>query len=429
MKRSLRRLVLISLLVFLSLAVLVLVLQRWLDSQDFKLRVERELSRELGLALRLQRLDVTLWPWPGVAATGLQIQTRPALSLERLEVRPSWSALLLGRLELATLLVRQAQIPQEGLEALLAVLRKSQSSAHAASARSSELSANLAYLPRRVILEELTWVSAKGRKTVLNAEVSLDAQAALREASVKIVAGQLSGATGRLQREDDAWLLALTLGAGTVQGRLQWQTPEQAAGMYSLNGQLKTRGLELGAFSAPSQPVLSGRLEADSTLRARAASLGGLLQALQTQSKFHVRNAVLHGLDLARAVKTIGISRGGETPLDTLAGQLVSQGRVLQFSSLVASSGVLSANGHVAVSARQALSGRVSVDLAASALGGAVSVPLLVGGSLDAPEVTLTRAALIGAALGTAVLPGVGTGAGASLGEKLDSGVRKFLGR
>jgi len=37
------------------------------------------------------------------------------------------------------------------------------------------------------------------------------------------------------------------------------------------------------------------------------------------------------------------------------------------------------------------------------------------------PEVTLTRAALLGAALGTAVLPGVGTGAriGDSLGEKL----------
>ena len=62
-----------------------------------------------------------------------------------------------------------------------------------------------------------------------------------------------------------------------------------------------------------------------SRLRAhRMANAGchgrGLVDALQTQSTFTVRNAVVHGLDLARAVKTVGMSRGGETALDTLAG-------------------------------------------------------------------------------------------------------------
>jgi hypothetical protein len=67
------------------------------------------------------------------------------------------------------------------------------------------------------------------------------------------------------------------------------------------------------------------------------------------------------------------------------------------------------------------------VDLAAAALGGAVGVPLVLSGTLDAPEVTLTRGAMIGAAIGTTVLPGVGTGAGASIGDKIGSGLKKLF--
>lgn len=101
----------------------------------------------------------------------------------------------------------------------------------------------------------------------------------------------------------------------------------------------------------------------------------------------------------------------------------------MQLSNLAASSGVLSATGQVAITPNRAVSGRVSVDLAAAALGGAVSVPLVVGGTLDAPEVTLTRGALIGAAIGTAILPGVGTGAGVSIGDKVGQGFKKVFGR
>jgi hypothetical protein len=54
-------------------------------------------------------------------------------------------------------------------------------------------------------------------------------------------------------------------------------------------------------------------------------------------------------------------------------------------------------------------------------------VPLVLSGTLDAPEVTLTRGAMIGAAIGTAVMPGVGTGAGASMGDKIGSGLKKLF--
>ena len=90
---------------------------------------------------------------------------------------------------------------------------------------------------------------------------------------------------------------------------------------------------------------------------------------------------------------------------------------------------MLRASGNVAISSKQALSGRVSVELVSAMLGGAVGVPLVVSGTLDAPEVMLTRSALVGAAIGTALMPGVGTGAGASLGDKVGTGFKKLFGQ
>ena len=95
----------------------------------------------------------------------------------------------------------------------------------------------------------------------------------------------------------------------------------------------------------------------------------------------------------------------------------------------VATSGLLSASGNVAMAPSRSLSGRITVDLASSAAGGAIGVPLAVGGSLDAPSVTLTQGALLGAAIGTAIAPGVGTGAGAKLGDRLGEGLRGLFGK
>ncbi|MEQ1658904.1 MAG: hypothetical protein ABL896_09015, partial [Hylemonella sp.] len=115
-----------------------------------------------------------------------------------------------------------------------------------------------------------------------------------------------------------------------------------------------------------------------------------------------------------KAVQTVGVSRGGKTPLDTLSGQVTTRGKAIELQNLAASSGSLSATGQVSVSTTQQLNGRVNVDL-----GGALGVPLLVSGTVDEPEVSLTAGAKIGAALGTLLMPGVGTGAGASMGGKL----------
>jgi hypothetical protein len=401
----------------LVLAVVLLVVQRWISSDEFRLRVEQEATAVLGVPLKLERVGLTLWPLPGVALDGVALRTRQPLKVARIELRPAWLHLLIGRVAISTLVVRRAVLPQQGIDALLASLQKiSQRD------KSSQTGSSLHLLPRRTVLDELSWVDARGKAIVIQAEARLDGDALPERLELEVLRGRLQGTRLDLRRSDErAWEVRLQVAGGTVQGRVEVQPVGEAGAEFLLKGQLQTRGVELSQLTAPepteavraSQP-LSGRLEASTTLNARARQPSALLDLLQTQSKFTVRSGMLNGIDLVKAVQTVGVSRGGKTPLDTLSGQVMTRGKAIELQNLAASSGSLSATGQVSVSATQQLGGRVNVDL-----GGAVGVPLLVSGTVDQPEVSLTAGAKIGAALGTLLMPGVGTGAGASMGGKL----------
>lgn len=441
MARIFRGVLWLALAAVLLLAGVALALHGWVGSDGFRQRVQQEASAALGLPVRVGGIEVALWPLPAVALSGIEVQSRPPLTLARLELRPGWAALLQGRLEVATLVLRDAVLPQQAIDAILLSLQKKKQAAHAAPGLQPKRASSLQpagagaaegeaavdrWLPRRALLQDVSWVSLKGSRTTVDAGMRLGADSLPEEASLKVTQGHLRGLHGSLQREEAGqWALRVEVGGGTVAGRLGMQRAPSAQGGQALvlQGQLETRGVEVSALTAPNRP-LSGRLEASTTLRAAAATTAGLVDALQTQTRFTVKDAVLNGMDLVKAVQTVGLSRGGQTRLDTLAGQVQSQGRAAQLNNLVASSGALSATGNVAVSASQALSGRVSVSL-----GNTVGVPLVVGGTLAAPEVTLTRGALLGAAVGTVVMPGVGTGAGMELGDRLGQGLNKLFGK
>lgn len=437
MAKIFRGVMVAALAALLVLAGVVLGLQGWVRSDNFRQRVTREASALLGLPVQLAGIEVALWPLPAVVLEGIEVQSRPPLTLARLELRPVWLALLQGRLEIATLVLRDAVLPQQAIDVVLLSLQKRKQPAPAASGPkpvsppapsggTAGATAVADWLPRRALLRGVSWVNLKGVSTTLDAELRLGVDGLLDDASLQVVKGNLQGLHGQLRREEDGqWALRVDVGGGTVQGRIGMQpvTGAQGGQSLALQGRLDTRGVEVSALTAPNRP-LSGRLEASTTLTAVAATTAGLVEALQTQTRFTVKEAVLNGMDLVKAVQTVGLSRGGQTRLDTLAGQVHSQGRAAQLNNLVASSGALSATGNVAVSASQALSGRVSVSL-----GSTVGVPLVVGGTLASPEVTLTRGALLGAALGTVVLPGVGTGAGMELGDRLGQGLNKFFGK
>ncbi|MBT9464052.1 hypothetical protein [Hydrogenophaga sp.] len=434
MQRFLRPLGILAALFLLLGLALVVALHQWTGSHGFRQRLEREASAALGVPVTLSRVTVDVFPLPAVALEGLHIQARPALTLERVEARPVWWALLRGRLAVSTLIVRQAVLPQATIVLLGA--RVQDPAKQPVTPGAHDEAADLSWLPRRVVLDDVTWIGAQGRSSTVQAELVLDEDGWPADASVAVIRGALEGAKAVLKRETDnqtAWTLKVDVGGGTLQGPLKMTTPQASAQVRDLvfDASLETRGVEVSALTAPSR-TLTGRLDASTTLSARInprAGTASVTDALRSQTRFTVNNAVVHGVDLARAVATVGLSRGGSTELDTLAGQVRTRGQQIDLTNLVASSGVLAASGEVTVAPSRTLSGRVRVDVTRGAGGDLVGVPLVVGGTLDAPSVSLSRSALLGAAIGTALMPGVGTGAGANLGDRLGEGIKGLFGK
>ena len=463
----------------LLLGMLAAVANWWLGSGDFRSRIEQQATQALGLPVTLEAVQLSVWPAPGVALKGLTLHSSPPITAGRIVAAPQWLGLLEGvkggRIALNKLTLSDVVLPQRGLhDALqkieqhsaktrrhigdstakpgaLPVERPGQQPGGASSATSSTApSPPSSFVPSVKLLrvEGLRWESEQGWASTFAADVQLNDAMLPQRADLRVLAGRWQGA--RLQAKADlqalgatapsveagapqgSWQLDLAIAGGTVRGplRLGRAGGVVAAGpsrTLTLEAALQTRDVSVQALTG--LPVLSGRLEADTRLNAQAESLSALARALRSQTRFTVQGAVIDGLDLVKAVRTLGISRGGQTRLDTLAGQVATQesvqGRATQLSALNARSGLLAATGQVNIAPDRQLAGRISVDLP----GGVLGVPLQVGGTLAAPQVTLTRGAMLGAAVGTLVMPGAGTGAGAKLGDKLGEGLKGLFGK
>lgn len=441
MRRIGQWLLLAFVLTSVLLSVALFLLHRWVGTDDFRSRVQAQASEVAGRDVRLQAVSVDVWPLPAVVLSRVEVATQPAIRIARIEVRPVLAALLSGRLELSTLLVRQADLSQAAMDDLRSAQQPARSpQAGQRGPRDPVADVVQVVVPRRVVVDSATWRSRSGSATTFNADARLDPRGLPDELKLTVLAGALQGTRLSVQRiaSQREWDVDLEIAGGTVKGRLE--LPQQPAQALAPSGQFETRNVELGvllraqqleqgAGAADLRAAMGGKLEASTTLRARSADWGGLLEGMQTESRFVVHQAVVHGIDLAKAVRSVGLSRGGVTRLDTLAGQVRTRGRAVELRNLQASSGALSAGGQVTISPDRQLQGRIDVNLGAKVVGTAVGVPLLVEGTLDKPELRLTRAALAGAAIGTLIMPGVGTGAGATLGEKISDGLKGLFGK
>lgn len=422
MARVLKWLVGIVVVFVVLVAAVAFTLHVWLGSEDFRSRAAQQISQAIGVPVELGGLTVDVWPLPAVAAEQVEVKTRPPLSFGRIEARPVWAALLRRKLEISTLYVRSAVVSQSAIAALATSFRK----AHPESKAPKTSAKAPLTLPERIVLDNVTWVDTKGQRSVIDATALIDADGLPGQIDAQVVQGRWQGVQAKLQRNANRWTLDGHVGGGTIRGG--FQTLKNGKGGPSLTGEFDTAGVEVSTFTAPSR-TLTGLLDAHTSVQTSLRDLSAVADVLQSQTKFTVKNAVVHGVDLAQAVKTIGSNRGGETHLDLLSGQLITHGREADLQNLVASSGALSATGNVKMAGDKKLSGSISVNLAQQVTGTALGVPLEVGGTLDAPSVTLSRSALVGAAIGTAIAPGIGTGAGAKLGDSLGGALKGLFGK
>jgi hypothetical protein len=213
---------------------------------------------------------------------------------------------------------------------------------------------------------------------------------------------------------------------GTITAKLYGGTATGAVTLawdqgIAVKGKLDLKQVEMQQPVALLSPTtrVSGRLDAKPTFSAHAATADQLDDVLRIESPFAVHSGVLHGFDIVAAATSLGKhSRGGQTRFDRLEGRLLLDRRSYRFSDLRIASGALSARGTVGISPSKALSGQITAN--ATALGRTLIVPLGVSGTLDSPMLLPSVSALAGAAAGTAILPGVGTAAGAKLGGMVE---------
>lgn len=429
---TLRKRLLLGAALFLAL---LLALPFLLPLGVFIPEIELAASEKLKASVHIGTLRLFVLPYPHLAATGISVgRGKPFLEIERAVVTPRLESLfdeqkVIREISLQGVVVAQALLPRA------AALANAPAPAGPAKVRVERVELHDAFIN----LKDL-----KLRNLDLGLE--LTPQGGLDHAQVHADEGRFSAslqprgkafaveiaahdwklpagppllvsnlaASGHLDPQKGLALSAIdaSLYGGTVTGQLDVAWAPQ----WTVAGKLDIRGVEIRPVVAlfTSGTTISGKLSANPVLGMRAATAAALGDSIDIESDFKVENGVLYDFDLAKAPRALldkEALKGGQTRFDKLAGHLGVDAQGYYLSGVEIASGVLSADAQVNITSRQELSGQIDVALkGTSAL---VSTPLALSGTLQEPRIHPSKAALAGAAAGTALLgPGLGTTVG-----------------
>ena len=420
MKHPLRRwLIGIAAVLLLGIGALVWVASTRLPSdEEVAARVSEAFEKRFGIGLKVGGAHWSLWPSPVLVLSQVATEQPRPITLRRITLQLKLRALLRRVVAVDEVEIESLVLPRESVRAFRGKGPKPKEDAPLFT-----LPAPWALAPvplEKLRWRDVVWIDRRDIALAYDGDIDFDAHWRPRQARVER-AGASPPARLRLDREAgrDRWRTRIEVGGGTWNGVSLFELLPND--MLRVSAELEPRQVDIeGLVQAfGRRTAVAGKFSGQTTLVAEAGELGALVRSVHTRTTFSVRPATLTRLDLAKAVGTAGISRGGTTPLDELTGTLDTQGTddgiVMRYTGLKARSGVLTASGNLKLFNRK-LDGEVAVDL----VDGVVGVPLKVGGTMSDPEVSLTGGALAGAAVGTAVLPGVGTAIGARIGQQME---------
>lgn len=424
MKHPVRRwLIGIAVALLLGVGVLVWVVSARLPTDDeVAAKIAEGFEKRFGVALKVGGAHWSLLPVPVLVLSDIATDQPRPITLRRVTLR----------LQLAPLLQRVIAVDEIEIESLV-LPRTSVRAFRGKGPKPQEGSGNVVALPAPWTLapvpvellrwRDVVWIDRRDISLAYDGDVRFDPgwrprQARLERASVT------PPVRLRLDRQagQDRWRTRIDAGGGTWNGVSRLETLPD--GKLQFSAELEPRQIDIESLvqAFDRRSSVAGKFSGNTTLVAEAGSseeLGALIRSLHTRTTFSVQPATLTKLDVAKAVATAGVSRGGTTQLDELTGTVDTQGTedgvVIQYTNLKARSGVLTASGNLKLFNRK-LDGEIAVDL----VDGVIGVPLKIGGTASDPELSLTGAALTGAAIGSAVLPGVGTAIGARVGQQVE---------
>jgi hypothetical protein len=304
---------------------------------------------------------------------------------------------------------------------------------------------------RRLILNTVKFNHAAIDVPIFNVDVKLGERLRVREARFETGDGALTlvvrphgDDTATVQLRAANWTLPVgapltfdQLAAhGTLKGR-QLEVASVEAALYGgrlvgaaradwgkqlqLAGSAHLAGVDLApvqkALGRPAK--LSGRLKADAEFSTNARTPAELRGALTLDGPFEVLGGVYQGVDLSRAGELAGERRSGDaTHFEELKGTLELRGERVRLNELCIRSPKIVAGGNVDIAPDKALSGKLHIAVAQT--GGFVGVPVALGGTTDEPSLRPSKGYLLSAAIGTALLPGIGTSIGLTLGGQFE---------
>jgi hypothetical protein len=420
MKLPLRRwLIGIAAVLLLGTGALVWVASTRLPSdEEVAARIAEGFEKRFGVGLKIGGAHWALWPSPVLVLSDLATEQPRPVTLRRITVQLKLRELLRRVVAIDEVEIESLVLPRESVRAFRGKGPKPKEGGHIVALPAPW---TLAPVPlEKLRWRDLAWIDRRGIALAYDGEISFDAGWRPRQARIER-AGVSPPARLRLDRAagQDRWRTRIDIGGGTANGVAWFET--LPGDLLRVSAELEPRQVDIEgmvqAFGRRS--AVAGKVSGQSALVAETGEVGALLRSLRTRTTFSVQPATLTRLDLAKAVTTAGISRGGTTPLDELTGVLDTQGTedgvVMRYTGLKARSGVLTASGSLRLFNRK-LDGEIAVDL----VDGVVGMPLKIGGTMSEPEVSLTGGALAGAAVGTALLPGVGTAIGARAGQQIE---------
>ncbi len=395
----------------------------------------RVASEKLGQPVTMEDLTLHLLPTPRIIGHRITIGRRGLVLIGELEIEPDLPSFVIGPRTIRIIRAHRVVV-DEGAAAIPAGMPKG---------RRGE-----GVRVRRLALSAVKLNHARLDLPVFDADVRLGEGMRMREAVLKTRDGRL-----RLRAEATAegtkvlfnatnWTLPAgaplhfdqleaqgrfkgqQLALGRIEAQLYGGTLAGGVELYwgkqwQLAGKAQLAGVELQplqrALGKPGK--LSGRLSADATFSTRARTPAELRAALALSGPFEVHGGVYQGVDLARAGEVSGEAGAGDaTTFEELKGRLELRGEHVKLDALCMRSPKLVAGGHVEIAADQAVSGKLDISVAQTA--GFLGVPVTLGGTTDAVTMRPSKGYLIGAAIGTVLMPGIGTSIGLALGGKME---------
>ena len=435
MKWFKRLLIALALLLVIAAALPFLV-----SLNDYIPHIEQEVSARLKESLSIKSIRFTALPLPHVTVDGITIGKTDDITLGRVTLTPDLFSLLQPTRIIKTIEIDSPVLTRKGIDTIAALVKSE--------------SARVPQQPPPMRIESIALSNVvvtldKAAFGPIDARVRLDSGGSPADASVKSRDGKfealikLDSSKYLIDAKAKAWTLpagpalvfdelaikgvatqndatldqiSARLYGGTASGKMaiNWKEGLRVEGNLALS---RMDLQEVAAMLSPGTRV-SGKLDAKPVFSASAAAADQMMKAFRLQTPFNIQNGVLHGVDIQKAATSLikQGSTGGETRFEHLSGHLLVEHGNHHFTELKIASGALAADGRVSVSPKKDLSGRINAQV--KAVGTSASVPLNVGGTVGAPLLYPTGAAVAGAAVGTVLLgPGLGTSVGAKVGN------------